>query len=134
MPLRQSQDRLAHLLENVQSMTDAEILNYFNEMIESRDEIAAQFENKVVEVPLGKPQIHYSEGADQWVPRGSVVRCHIEDDERGELVVYIDDHELNLRQFGRMLTTYAGWGMRNYFADEDSIAEDPIVEVREPED
>lgn len=115
-------------------MTDAEILNHFNEMIEARDAIAAQFENKVVEVPIGKPQIQYSEESVQWVPRGSVLRCHIEDDEQGELVVHIDDHELDLRQFGRMLTTYAGWGMRIYFVDEDSIAEEPIVEVREPED
>jgi hypothetical protein len=26
------------------------------------------------------------------------------------LVVYVDDQELSLHDFGRMLTTYAGWG------------------------
>jgi hypothetical protein len=123
--------RLGH---RVSQMTDAAILDRFNTMIEARDEVAAQFENKVVEIPVGKPQINYSEDADQWVPRGSVLRCHIEDDEQGELVVYVDDQKLDLRQFGRMLKTYAGWGMRIYFVDDDAIAEEPALEVREPED
>ena len=70
------------------SMSDAAILEAFNNMIDARDEFAAQFENKVVEVPIGKPQIEYSSDADQWAPRGSVLRCHIEDDEHGELVVH----------------------------------------------
>ncbi len=122
--------RLGH---PVHAMSDREILEEFNAMIEARDEIAARFDNKVVEIPIGKPQITHSPDADQWVPKGSVLRCHIEDDERGELVVYIDDQKLDLREFGRLLTTYAGWGMRIYFVAEDAVAEEPVLEVREPE-
>jgi hypothetical protein len=33
-----------------------------------------------------------------------------------------------------MLTTYAGWGMRIYFVDEDSVAEEPKLEIRDPEE
>jgi hypothetical protein len=116
------------------SMSDTEILEAFNNMIDARDEFAAQFENKVVEIPQGKPQIQYSPDADQWTPRGSVLRCHIEDDEHGELVVHVDDQELDLHAFGRLLTTYAGWGMRIYFVDEDSVAEEPELEIRDPEE
>ncbi len=115
-------------------MSDREILEEFNAMIEARDEIAARFENKVVEIPIGKPQITYFPNADQWAPKGSVLRCHIEDDERGELVVYIDDQKLDLREFGRLLTTYAGWGMRIVFVPDDELDHTPKTVVREPDD
>ena len=65
-----------------------------------------------VEVPLGSPQIKYFARRYQWCPRGGVLRCLVEDDENGQLVVGIDDQELSLEEFGRMLTTYVGWGMR----------------------
>ena len=45
----------------------------------------------------------------------------------------IDDQKLDLREFGRLLTTYAGWGMRIYFVAENAVAEEPVLEVREPE-
>ena len=32
--------------------------------------------------------------------------------EDGEATVYIDDHELSLREFGWLLCTHAGWGKR----------------------
>ena len=41
-----------------------------------------------------------------------MLRCVVGDDEEGRLVVGIDNNELSLQEFGRMLTTYAGWGMR----------------------
>jgi len=66
------------------------------------------------------------------VPRGDVLRCYIEDNEDGEAVIHIDDHELSLRDFGRLLTVHAGWGMRISFVDEDSIYEEPEVIVRDP--
>jgi hypothetical protein len=56
----------------------------------------------------------------------------IHDDENGQLVVEIDDQELNLEQFGRLLTTYAGWGMRIEFVPEDALHRRPAHEVREP--
>jgi hypothetical protein len=36
----------------------------------------------------------------------------VEDDENGQLVMGINNHGLSLEEFGRMLTTQAGWGMR----------------------
>jgi len=118
----------------IEKMTDAAILALLNLTVDARDEIAAQSENRVIEVPLGRPQIKYFEEGDQWVPRAQVLRCHLEDDEKGKLVVYVDAERFDLQQFGRMLTTYAGWGMRIYFVDDDAVAEEPTVEVKDPED
>ena len=50
----------------------------------------------MIEVPLGRPQIKYFEEGDQWVPRAQVLRCHVEDDEEGKLVVYVDDQKSDL--------------------------------------
>ena len=69
--------------------------------------MASEYDANLIEIPPGRPQIRYSEQSDQWVPRGDVLRCYIEDDEEGELVVYVDDQELNLRDFGRMLSLTA---------------------------
>ena len=57
----------------------------------------------------------------------------VEDDENGQLVVGIDDQELSLQEFGRMLTTRAGWGMRLEFVPEDQLHRRPTLEVREPD-
>ena len=53
--------------------------------------------------------------------------------ESGNAVICIDDQELSLEQFGRLLTTYAGWGMRIVFVPDDEIDKEPYVEVREPD-
>ena len=37
-------------------------------------------------------------------------------------------------EFGTMLCTYAGWGMRIEFTPEDDVHRRPRLEVREPED
>jgi hypothetical protein len=37
-----------------------------------------------------------------------------------------------LKQFGKLLTTYAGWGMRVEFVPEDEVHRRPAHEVREP--
>jgi hypothetical protein len=71
----------------IEKMTDAAILALLNLTVDARDEIAAQSENRVIEVPLGRPQIKYFEEGDQWVPRAQVLRCHLEDDDKGKLVV-----------------------------------------------
>lgn len=41
--------------------------------------------------------------------------------------------ELSIEQFGRLLTTYSGWGMRIVFVPDDEIEQTPRVEVREPD-
>ena len=121
--------------QKLESMTDAAVLDLFNDVVEAQHAMAAdnEYDATLIEIPPGKPQICYSEQSDQWVPRGDVLRCHIEDDEAGELVVYVDDQELNLRDFGRMLRTFAGWGMRIAFVPEDRIADQPEIIIGEPE-
>ena len=54
-------------------------------------------------------------------------------DEHLQLVVDVDEQELQLEQFGKLLTTYAGWGMRIEFVPEDELHRRPALEVRKPE-
>ncbi len=117
----------------VRHISDQAILDMFNDMITARDQLAAEYENIVIEIPPGQPQIEYSELCDQWMLRGDLLRCFVEDGgPDGEVTVHIDDQELSLREFGRLLGTYAGWGMRIAFVPDDLIDEEPEVEVREP--
>ena len=59
----------------------------------------------------GGKQIDYHEDSDQWVPRGDVLRCIIDDaGQNGEVTIHIDDKELSLAEFGRLLRVHAGWG------------------------
>jgi len=119
----------------VAEMTDQEILDALNADIEAREEMAAAYEHVAVEVPIGSPQIRYFDKGYQWTPRGDVLRCVISDGGPDfETTVCIDDKELSLADFGRMLLTYNGWGMRITFVPEDRTHEQPVVEVREPEE
>ena len=94
-------------------MSDEEVLACFNEMIAAMEQLAAEHPYVANEVPPGRPQIRYFPEGGQWVPRGSVVRCVVETDEEEQAVIWVDDRELSLVEFGRLLTTYAGWGMRH---------------------
>src|SRR5271166_3898245 len=117
----------------INQMSDQEILDLFNEMLRGQAQLAAEYKHVAVEVPLGSPQIKYFARGYQWCPRGGVLRCLIEDDENGKLVVAIDDQELSLEEFGRMLTTHAGWGMRIEFVPDDQLHRRPALEVRQPD-
>ena len=116
----------------IASMSDEAILELFNDTLRAQAQLAAEYKHVAVEVPLGSPQIKYSARGRQWCPRGAVLRCLVEDED-GQLVVGIDDHELSLEEFGRMLTTYAGWGMRIEFVPDDELHRRPALEVREPD-
>jgi len=50
----------------------------------------------------------------------------------GQVTIHIDDKELSLAEFGRMLRVHAGWGMRIAFVPEEFISENPKVETRKP--
>jgi hypothetical protein len=123
----------AHLAigPEIATMTDAEIVDLYNGILESQHRLLAKWEKTVIEEPLG--QIDYHENSDQWVPRGDVLRCIIDDGRpEGEVTIHIDDKELSLAEFGRMLTVHAGWGMRIAFVPEEFISENPKVEIRKP--
>ena len=122
-----------HVGPSLAEMTDPEVLALFNDMLEAQAEIAAGVDPTLTEIPPGLPQIEYSEWSDQWVPRGHVLRCHIEDDEEGRPVIHVDDVELDLEAFGRMLLTFCGFGMRIAFVDEEDVNDEPEIVVREPD-
>jgi hypothetical protein len=56
----------------------------------------------------------------------------IQDAEDGRLIVKIDEQELRITQFTKLLSTYEGWGMRIEFVPEDEVHRRPRLEVREP--
>jgi hypothetical protein len=116
-------------------MTDQDILDVHNDIIRAREERAAEYEHVAVEISLGRPQIEYHPKANQWTPRGDVLRCVIGDggSEEGP-IFYIDDKELTLREFGRLLSTYAGWGMRIIFVPDDRLTEQPPIVIRDPDE
>jgi hypothetical protein len=116
----------------IAGMSDEEIVELHNESLQAQAKRAAEYKHVAVEVPLGSAQIEYVARCDQWVPRGSVLRCLIRDEDL-QLVVEVDEDELRLEQFGKLLTTYAGWGMRIEFVPEDEVHRRPALEVREPE-
>ena len=113
-------------------MSDQEILDLHNQIVSAMERSVAEWDKTVVEIPPGSPQIEYFKPGDQWTPRGDVLRVYISDDEFGRPEFYIDDQRLSLEEFGKMLTTFAGWGMRIAFVPEEHIEQEPKVEVREP--
>jgi len=115
----------------IAGMSDEEIVELHNERLRAQAKRAAEYKHVAVEVPLGCAQIEYCAGSDQWVLRGSVLRCSIRDEDF-QLVVDVDEQELQLEQFGKLLSTYAGWGMRIEFVPEDEVHRRPVLEVREP--
>ncbi len=52
------------------AMTDAEVLELFNDMLDAQAEIAAGVDPTLTAIPPGLPQIEYHARSDQWVPRG----------------------------------------------------------------
>ncbi len=121
--------------EKIRDMTEQQILDLHNEVLRAQQKLAAEHVYFAAEIPEGHPQIRYFEPGDQWVPRGDVLRCVVSDGgEDGEATVYIDDHELSLREFGRLLCTHAGWGMRITFVPEDELCEEPTTHVRDVPD
>jgi hypothetical protein len=121
-------------------MTDGDLLAFWNDKIAATDElIRTQKPFTLTEIPVGKPQVEYSEKCDQWVPRGHVVRAVILSDAAiepnlDEPFVCVDDRDYTLREFFKMVGTFGGWGMRIAFVPDDEIHEQPRVRTREPED
>jgi hypothetical protein len=112
--------------------SDAEILARFNDSLHTARAKTEGRQHVVVEIPRGRPQLDYFAPAGQWVPRGAVLRCLIDEGPEDEPVIHIDDHALSLQEFGGLLRTYAGWGMRIVFVEGDD-ADPPSVEVRDLE-
>ncbi len=46
----------------------------------------------------------------------------------------VDDREFNHEEFGTMLTTFSGWGMRIVFVPDTDLVKRPVIVVRDPKD
>lgn len=114
----------------VKKMTLGELLELHNEIVRERLAMAARYKHEAVEI-VGRPQIEYSKQCGQWVPRGDVLRCFITcgDLDAREPAFEIDGKELSLREFGAMLLTHEGWGMRVVFVPEGELHKTPKIKV-----
>jgi len=116
----------------VHGMSDLEILDRFNEVAAAMEANVNAWDQTVIEIPAGKPQIEYAALSQQWVPIGGVLRCIIDESDDGQPTIWIDEKELSWAEFGRMLLVHNGWGMRIAFVPEEWVHEQPKIEVREP--
>jgi hypothetical protein len=68
----------AHLTigPEIATMTDAEIVDLYNGILESQHRLLAELDKTVIEESLGEKQIDYHEDGDQWVLRGDVLLRH----------------------------------------------------------
>ena len=81
------------------SMSDSDILDLLNATIEAQDMLVAEYDHTLIELPPGRPQIYFHEDSEQW----------------------------SLHEFGKLLRTHVGWGMRISFVPEDRVDEHPEI-------
>ena len=116
------------------SMTDEDVIALHIGTLEAMEDLRLESDLPALEMPVGVPQIEWFERGYQWSARGHVLRCLIDSgDDEGPSVI-IDDKELTWTQFGRVVSSFAGWGLRAIFVDHDSLHEEPRIEVGEPDE
>lgn len=124
--------------EKLASMTDEELLDYWNDLIEAGEAHRQTLSYTATEIPVGKAQVEFFELGNQWTPRGHVLRCQILSDaaitpEVDEPFVSIDGRDFTLGEFMTMVGTFGGWGMRVEFVPDDELHQRPKLKVREPD-
>ncbi|MBI2519774.1 MAG: hypothetical protein HYV97_05135 [Bdellovibrio sp.] len=118
----------------VASLNDDELLEHHNNVVRSIQETRDRYEHIAVEIPLGKPQIEFDKQCGQWSMRGDVLRASISDlrhpeTDVSEPIIEVDGKELSWQEFGRMLTTFSGWGMRLTIVPDDELHIMPNVRI-----
>ncbi len=116
----------------VQALTDEEILDRWNRGVEATEDFMAEQAHVCVEIPAGRPQLRWAEGAQQWTPRGDVVRAVVMSGDKDAPAIEVDGKEMSWAEFGTAMSTYEGWGFRLCFVPEDEIHEPPAIVVRDP--
>ncbi len=118
--------------EEIHQMSDEDILNCHNRCIATQLESMRNYKYVATEIPPGKPQVKYFERGYYWTPRGDVLRCQVGSDDNHETAILIDDQEFSMKEFGKMLSTFEGWGMRIIFVPEDETYKSPPIEIKDP--
>jgi hypothetical protein len=120
--------------DKLATMTDADILEMWNEGVQARDEFRRSLTFVATEVPVGQPQLELSDLDGELVVRGQIVRCVIEDrpDSAEDVFVSVDGRDLTLLQFAKMVGSYTGWGMRIEIVPDDELHLRPKRRVRIP--
>ena len=121
----------------IADMSDDDIVEALNTVIRAQEELAKSYVHVAKEIPPGLPQLKFFEAGRYWVPRGDVLRFVVssrEVDWESEPAVEIDGREFTWEEFGRMLLTWEGWGVRMVVVPEDELHKRPTIAVREPSD
>lgn len=124
--------------EKLATMTDEELLAFWNDSIEASDHHRRGVSYTALEIPVGKPQVKFFDRGNQWTPRGHVVRCQILYDAAiepalEEPFVSIDGRDFSVAEFMSMVGTFGGWGMRIEFVPDDELHQRPKLKVGEPD-
>jgi len=108
----------------IHEMSDEELLELHNEQVESILARRDSYEHVAVEIPVGKPQIKWHDDCHQWSMMGDVLRCvvgHGYNPASGEPEpdIEIDGRKLSWAEFGKMLSSFEGWGLRLAVVPDD---------------
>jgi hypothetical protein len=124
--------------DKLAAMSDEELLDFWNDLLAAQEEHRDALSYTATEIPASKPQVAFHPEAEQWTPRGHVLRCQIVTDagvepDVDEPFVSIDGRDFTIGEFVKMVGTFGGWGMRIEFVPDDELHIRPKVKVRDPE-
>lgn len=134
-PGRDHGGQIIEVGEDTTNMTDLELLEIHNDIARKTIEMIKSYEHIAIEIPEGKPQISYDKQCCQWVAKGDVIRCIVGWDEQNEgPSIEIDDKVLTWQEFGKMVSTWEGWGMRITCVPDNELSKTPTVVIGERDD
>jgi hypothetical protein len=115
------------------TMSDLDVVEMYNDMVLAIKEHQAEHPYVAIEIPKGKPQIEYSKQCSQWSARGDILRCGIESSENsGHVpVIRIDGQRLSWMEFGALISSHEGWGMRIMFVPDNETDKTPAIVIQE---
>lgn len=116
-------------------MSDQDILDCHNSCIQAQLELIKNYKHVAIEIPPGESQVEYCTPGGNWTPRGDVLRCLIDDGGNDcETTIWVDDQEFTMEEFGRLLSSFTGWGMRIIMVPEDETHVTPPIEIMDPDE